>query len=396
MSGLNRSTAKRPPHRMRVTDTAMTWILLGTGLVYLVANAPLIYSLLAVHRPNGIIRLWGYAPNQFLFLVVFFPLATFAALAALRGLVFKAAPTLPISGPLREVIRHWPVAILVAIIIAALVSIIVYFGSAWSLDKLEAAYADRAVNAMESVRAKVELSSSQAEQRETTRISLIAAAKAELAGSTVPSGDNKREVADWLKSLSDGAYLQAVQRPDLQVRLHLLNPILHALNVLQLFASLFVGMITLSLAVVGFVLARSVGLDGQNFPELGAVLWTVVWAVFFFGMHALCYGQYRTQMEYVVGSGTTVLQDLFLALVVFVVLVALVTVDPANRQFSFDTVVKFLPAIILGSGTATGLISPPAMRQLIGSDTTVWIQAILILVVLLLAGFPVVQVWPKD
>jgi hypothetical protein len=65
----------------------MIWVIVATVFVYVLAQGPLIYGSIAVHGRNGIARLWGFAPNQFWFLVFIFPLATFSTFAALRILV---------------------------------------------------------------------------------------------------------------------------------------------------------------------------------------------------------------------------------------------------------------------------------------------------------------------
>src|SRR6185503_4183425 len=101
----------------------MTWILIGVIVSYVLVNSPLIYSLLYVHGRKGTGNLWGYAPNQFLFLVLFFPFA------ALRLFILKLYPSVPVDSKLSVIIDNWPIAVLIGLIIAALFTILVYFTS---------------------------------------------------------------------------------------------------------------------------------------------------------------------------------------------------------------------------------------------------------------------------
>lgn len=381
--------------RRPVRRTAMIWIMLGTALAYILANAPLAYAL-RVHGFNGIATLWGWAPNQFLFLIVFFPLAVFSTLAALQGFVFRSAPTLHLTRPVSDVAKNWPASILVAALLAAAIGLIVYFQSAWSFDKLEPKYAQHAVVAMQQVNNDVLKSSAKPEEQEAFRGNLVSTSKADLEASSIPDPSDRKAVDGWLTSLTPGTYLQVIQNPSLQVRLGLLNPILHPLVVFQLFTVLLVGVITVALSALCFFVAKDVGYDGTNYPELGQTLLAVQYSVFFFGIYAICYNQYRAQIEYAVGSGSTVLQDVFVMALVVALLLALVTLDPGNRQWSFDAVAQYAPAALLVFGAGASAARPQIMRQVIGSETTPGIQAILVVCSLVLAALPILQLIPRQ
>src|SRR4028118_850170 len=119
----------------------MAWVALCTVAIYLLVNIPLLYSLVAVHGREGIGALWGYAPNQFLFLVVPFPLATFCTFVALRIVITEVNPTLPKTALGKWIFDHWMGGLLLGLSLAALLAFGAYLRSTMSLDKLHPQYA---------------------------------------------------------------------------------------------------------------------------------------------------------------------------------------------------------------------------------------------------------------
>ena len=352
----------------------MIWILIGVLISYLLVNSPLIYSLLHVHKLKGIGKLWGYAPNQFLFLVLFFPFAAFATLSALRLFILKIYPTLPVTSWLNPVVDHWPVSLLVGLIVAALFTILIYFTSGWSFDKLHPDYARTALESAAGFENKVEESSKVKEEQEAYRKQLIRKSKQDLEALTLPTQRDDAQISQWIHALQPELYLQVVQNRSLPHRLRLLHPAIHALNVFQLFIVLFIGSIAMFIAGVCIYYGYEADYSGTNLPELKPTIEAVFWAIFFFSFYVICYHQYRSQVEELVGSGTTVLQDVLVGIIIGAVLIGIRLIDPNNRILSVLTVLRFLPIAVFASGVIVEETLPHITRQLIGNETTLGFQ----------------------
>lgn len=173
----------------------MGWVIGVTLAFYFGVNLPTAYSAMAVHG-RGLGRLWGYAPNQFLFLTVVFPLATFYTLLALRTLVTELRPQLSPSDPSRAMLEHWPAWVVIGFACAAMATTIVYFNSSMSLDKLRPAEVTRALHAMSAVDRRLAVADPSG--REVLRHSLVDAAKADFDRLVLPSADDgQRSTARW-------------------------------------------------------------------------------------------------------------------------------------------------------------------------------------------------------
>ena len=138
---------------------AMTWIIIITLAIFIIANLPLLYGLTFVH--GGLIsRLWGFAPNQFLFPLLFLPFATLLGLYSLRRWIQQVDVLQLLPPSMSLAIRSWPVLILGGIAISSLICIVIYLASSWSFDKLESPYASRAVECASQFELEVAQSSS--------------------------------------------------------------------------------------------------------------------------------------------------------------------------------------------------------------------------------------------
>ncbi len=100
-----------------VREKRMIWVALGVFVTYLVVNLPLLYSLKYVHGLSGIGKLWGYAPNQFLFLVVVFPIALLFSFFSFIYFVKDLYTKIPLDSKVAYFFDLFPVFILLCIIV---------------------------------------------------------------------------------------------------------------------------------------------------------------------------------------------------------------------------------------------------------------------------------------
>ena len=370
----------------------MLLVLIAAVASYVVVNSPLIYSLLYVHGRKGTGDLWGYAPNQFLFLVLFYPFAALATFAAVRSFIVKLYPTLPVNSRLAPVVDHWPVSILIGLIIAALFTILVYFTSGWSFDKLKPNYAQAALKAAEEFENKVEESSKKKEEQEAYRKQLIRKAAQELEAMELPSQRDEAQVSQWLSQLPPEIYLRVVQDQKLPHRLRLLQPAIHVLNIFQLLTGLFVAACALFVGFVCIFYGFEAGDEGNNLSSLRSTVDAVFWAIFFFSFYIVCYHQYRSQIEELVGPKTTILQDILVGIIVAATLVGIKMIDPSNRELSVMTILRFWPVAIFASGVAAEETVPQLTRQLIGNETTLGFQIGFSFIFAVLALIPTLKI----
>jgi hypothetical protein len=367
----------------------MIWILLVVLVSYFLVNSPLIYSLVYGHGTNATGRLWGYAPNQFLFLVLVYPFAAFASFVALRSFVVKLYATLPVTSRLAPIVDHWPVAVLVGLIVASFFTIVVYFTSGWSFDKLRPHYAERAMQSVKEFEKEVVESSTNKQDQEAFRRQLIRRAKDELEAIPFPGERNETAVQQWLDRLTPGAYLQVVQHKTLPHQLRLLDPAIHALNVFQITLVLFVAGCAAFVTLACVAYGHEAGYSGDNLPNLKVTVDAAFLAVFFFSLYIICYHQYRSQIEELVGTKTTIMQDVIVGIVVIVAFIGIRMIDPNNRELSILTILKFWPVAVLASGVAVEETIPQLTRQLIGNEATAGFQIIFSCIFAVLASIAV-------
>src|SRR2546428_14168696 len=101
----------------------MIWVLLGVGVCYGLMILPVIYATFQLHSPSRIGRLWGFVPNQFLFSVLLFPLASFYTFLALPVLVVNERVSISLRDPGRLILVYWPAAALLALAMVWLITI---------------------------------------------------------------------------------------------------------------------------------------------------------------------------------------------------------------------------------------------------------------------------------
>lgn len=167
------------------------------------------------------------------------------------------------------------------------------------------------------------------------------------------------------------------------------------MNVFQILAALLVAVIALSTAALLFHVAHRVGYPDTPNPAISATVLGLTTALFFFALYPLFYQQQRLQLQTYVGAGGTVLQQVFAAALVVVVLLLIRQIEPSGRPIEW--LIKYIPVAVLGSGFVAEFVKPQLMSQLIGKDTTLGIQLLLGLLLVVFGALPTIQlVWMRE
>ncbi len=369
----------------------MTWVIICSVVGMILANAPLIYILFRVHYPSGLSPLWGYAPNQFLFPLIAFPMAAFSAFLAMRLLV----STLQQSPPQHPVIKwtadNWIVVCLIGIILTSSICIIDYFFSAKTFDKLQPVYAQRAVSAAQEVRKTIlDVPKDEREEKRQDWIQNWRDIKQEYIASLKNSADIKKDML----ALPPGVYLQIIQDPFLQRNLHLMNPTVYALNFVQLFVSLFTSYCALFVTILCIYVFKTDTVASQM-PVMRNALAAVFFAVTFFSFWPILYAQQRFEVEYLVGTGYTIMPQVFSGLIVIGLLMALATLEPLKGNFSDLVMARFIPLMFVVAGFGSNLLDSHPLRQIVGVEANWGTRTLLIMCFMIAWCIVGLYLWPS-
>lgn len=368
----------------------MFWVIVATLFFYCLANVSTLYSLLYVHKRVGLSALWGYAPNQFLFLVLFFPFAAFGAFTALHLLVSKVAPGVPYSLTIRSILSNWSIFVVIGLGVSAIVTASVYMSSAMSLDKLKPVYAERTLSLLQ--KAEDRLMKEPPENRNEFRKRVLKKAQLDTKALTLPEPSTDDEgIRTWMEQLAPDVYLQVVQSRDHQRTLRLMNPTVHALNIFQLNASVFVAWCCVFCFGVSWVLVSHVPTPFSTLNEFDKVCEALFFSVIAFGMFPVCFAQYRAQLDQFVGVWPTMRQEYLSAIPVMFLLIMLATFKPNGDTVSILVLLRYIPPALVALGT---LVSPDILRSLIGADARIGTQVILGVLWSLYAAMEIYRFWP--
>lgn len=368
----------------------MAWVLIFTIGSIIIVNTPLIYILFRVHYPSGLFSLWGYAPNQFLFPLLAFPMAAFATFLAMKLLVTYFQQTSSRHPAIQWSTDNWIVVVLIGVILTSLICIVDYFRSTKTFDKLQPFYAQKAVSSSYSVRETI--LNFPKDDREDKRSKLIRSwrdEKRKLAPTLLHSPNLKEQLAN----LEPGVYLQIVQDPSLQRKLNLMNPTVHALNVLQLFTAVLTGLCTLFVTGLCYYVFKA-DPNATQVSVLKNALSAVFFAVTFFAFFPILYAQQRAEIEYLVGTGYTILPQVFSGIFAVGLLVALISLEPVKGHLSDVIISRLIPILLVGAGFGFNLMESQPLRQLIGVESNWGIQIILALCFIVIWVVIILHIWP--
>lgn len=359
-------------------ETGMLLSLALAGVVWVVANMSLLYMVLYVHKAPGLRDLWGYAPSQFVFVLLVLPVASFATFESLRLLIIHLQAQPPDDALLRWFARNWIVVMLVGVMVASLVCIVDYARSAKTLDKLEPVYAKHALDSMD--RIEEALDKYEADKREEERDKLIRQARKEKVGlaKRLETANDKEGI---LLASPPEVYLQIAGDYRLQRTLGLTNQAVHALNVFQVLVILVVAVYTLWTTFSCVMVAR----EYQNaLPgALAGALAAGTYAVCLMLLYPIVYAQQRSEMNQFIGEGQTIIPHVFALVIAAFLLFFLATLRPWQEGLMSWAVSKLLPVLVVVCTAGFTVARPQMLRQLIGPATNAGIQILLVICVVI-------------
>ena len=364
----------------------MFWVLAATALVWLLALLPILHVFLSKQfTQSEVSQLMGYAPNQFLFILLLpFPLAAFLTFVALRHLLLYYNNNLTANPILGWFLDNWPVAILVGSILASTVAAVDSMYTARTFDRLQPAYARKAIASAEELRSRIEsLSSEQELIRERNSISKEATKMVSSLSnnSPIPSEDILRMPAPGFMRVALDVQFQRGWR--------LLNPTRGNLAVLQTFISLFVASITLIVLLMLTLVSKERSID-----DLASAVEALKWSIIFFAVYPICYRYFRAEMLYITETASTIGGDLLSTLLIGASAYFVLTIDPSIQGPISFLKQAFPFLVVIGPSIYSSLAGPLSLRSLIGIDSNFGSRITLAIVILLVGILVVASTWP--
>ncbi|MDQ7249910.1 hypothetical protein [Dongia sedimenti] len=328
----------------------MVWVLGAALTVSFLVLLPIIYDVASLHSER-LGELWGYAPNQFLFLLVPFPIAAFAAFIGFRYTVVVLGGE-SIGDPILEwLVANWPVVLLAGCIVVSALTITDYFFTAKVFDRLEPAYALKALDSAESLRNQVE-SSTDPSVIEATRKSIAEQGKAQV--DLLKAGP--RLQPEEILALPPAVYIKAVLDADLQRRWKLLNPTAHALSALQLFAALMTAFAALFSMLIIYLAVKDGHKDAVN-STLNAITISLV----AFAVYPICYRYFFAEMQLITNFTSTIRGDFLSAFLISGAAATVMFINP-ERQDLAGIAFKGLPfLLVIGPSVYSAVAGPLAL-----------------------------------
>lgn len=347
----------------------MLWVL---GVAWVFTNLPclyLLYNYTKQKKLNNFFYLWKLAPNQFIFMFLFLPFAIYFTILTVYMFVTKIKPLLPLD--YSPVIKNffydnWAIVSMVAIIVAAFITIVVYYCSGFSIDKLQLDYINRAVDAMTNAKPISE------EIDLPTNLSV-----------------------EQFEELTDNQYILVVSSRKYQMNFNLLNPVVQALNVLQMFVAIFFAVV---LVICTFLACHLINFNVDcAATHMERIINLITASAICFAFFPICYNLYRKRVYDLTHVDTTIAQDILAIIAIFVVIFVIRLVLPANRS-NFQNIVKnTLPAIFAVSGY--GIVNVKFMdtlERLVGIKSSVGTQIILFIILFIIGIFAIALIGTSD
>ena len=354
INGINKNKTMREQTNI-TRKLPVRWITLATILIMLLVNLPLIYGYFGVHG-KYIWKLWGYAPHQFIFLLVPLPIATFATLASLTIIFSNLTNSIEAHGILRWCGQNWIVIVLLGFILSTVFAVFDYYGNPKVFDRLESEYAKKAIISANAVRLR---DASIVDKSEIGNINR----KADMLANSLRI--DKDVTTQELLSLEPEVYLRLVTDGNFQRKHQMLNSVSHLLSELQLSFALFVGFGALFASFLLFIAHFSHGVD------LTKATPAVITSLAFLALYPLCFGYWSAEINSLTGKSINNVGYLIVGGLILINGILLMVVD-ANIRTITGNILTALPIMLsifaLGATKTVGIEN---LRKLIGVDANV-------------------------
>ncbi len=275
-------------------------------------------------------------------------------------------------------------AILVGSILASTVAAVDSIYTARTFDRLQPAYARKAITSASDLRSRIEgLSSEQEMIRERNNISREA--------KKIASGlsqDRPIPQEDILRMPASG-FMKIALDVQFQKGWSLLNTTRANLAVLQTFITLFVASITLIVLLILTLVAKE-----NSIVELSPAVEALKWSIIFFAIYPICYRYFRAEMLSISETASTIGGDILSTLLIGVSAYFVLSIDPSIQgPISFlQRAFPFL--VVIGPSIYSSLAGPLSLRSIIGTDSNFGSRIALAIIILLVGILVVTSTWP--
>jgi hypothetical protein len=364
----------------------MWWVVFATILVWLLALLPILHVFASSQfTPDEINKLMGFAPNQFLFILLLpFPLTAFFTFVALRHILIRVSPDQATNPVLSWFIHNWPAAILIGAIFSSAIAVADSFVTARTFDRLQPVFARQAISSSLSLRDRIE--------RQTTEVSKLEERRNiqdEAFKQTKDFSPDLPIPAQNVLKVAPPGFMKIILDVRFQRGWNLLDTTRANLTVLQTFIVLLVASTTM--IVLGMMTLAS-----KVIPriELSSGIDALTWAIVFFAIYPICYRYFVAEMRSITNFTSTIGADVFSTLLIAVSAYFVLRIDPSVKD-AFSLLLRGLPfLVVIGPSIYSSLAGPLSLRSYIGTESN-WGSRLVLATLIMFVGAQVVySTWP--
>ncbi|SUS05095.1 membrane hypothetical protein [Candidatus Defluviicoccus seviourii] len=363
----------------------MFWVILLTTTAYSLVIAPMLYAATFVHTKN-FLALYGYAPQQFVFLVLPFLIAAYASFLCFRQVLIVIRSKAFDSEFITWISNNWVVTILFGVALVSIVTIADYLSSAKVFPTMKPIYAERSLQAARALRNDIE-SVVDANDREKQRHALSMRATKNIERIDLGAPLDERQ----LLGLDNATYIRLAMTSSIQRNWGLLDETMSTLTTLQLFVALIVAYVLLLSTMLCVIILKTSPSESIDRPiEL------IKYGVAAFALYPLCYRYFVAEMQLITDFLSTTRGDVLASILIVGVVFLVVSIDPKGKDL-FNLLMRSFPLIVVaGSSVYLTLSGPLALRPFIGIEANIGTRVILVIIMLVFFLFIIIGTWPRS